>query len=63
MRGGCYRFQAQYLRRICVPDPTSINKRDETALRRAFTTRDRRAASAVARRLYDVAITLEGNRL
>ena len=54
MRGGCYRFQAQYLRRIRVPEPTSIAKRDQTALRRAFGARDRGAASAIARRLYGV---------
>jgi adenine-specific DNA-methyltransferase len=52
MRGGCYRFQAQYLRRIRVPEQSSIGKRDQTALRRAFRTRDRGAASAMARRLY-----------
>ena len=54
MRGGCYRFQAQYLRRIRVPEPEEIGKRDETALRRAFAGRDRDAASAIARRLYGV---------
>ena len=52
MRGGCYRFQAQYLRRIRVPEPSSIGRRDQTALRRAFQARDRDAASAMARRLY-----------
>ena len=54
MRGGCYRFQAQYLRRIRVPDPATIAERDQTALRRAFGARDRAAASAIARRLYGV---------
>lgn len=52
MRGGCYRFQAQYLRRIRVPDVSSIGARDQAALRKAFATRDRAAASRVARRLY-----------
>ena len=52
MRGGCYRFQAQYLRRIRVPERSSIGRREQSALRRAFGTRDREGASAVARRLY-----------
>ena len=54
MRGGCYRFQAQYLRRIRVPEPTAIAKRDQSALRRAFAARDRTVASGIARRLYGV---------
>lgn len=52
MRGGCYRFQAQYLRRIRVPELASVDKRDRVELRRAFATRDRERASRVARRLY-----------
>ena len=64
MRGGCYRFQAQYLRRIRVPDSASLAKRDQVALRRAFRTRDRASASAVARRLYgipeDCVLTVRG---
>ncbi len=52
MRGGCYRFQAQYLRRIRVPDHSSVGMREQSALRRAFGARDRDAASAAARRLY-----------
>ena len=54
MRGGCYRFQAQYLRRIRVPDPRAIGTRDQAILRRAFQDRDRAVASAAARRLYGV---------
>ena len=54
MRGGCYRFQAQYLRRVRVPPPASIAKRDQAALRGAFQNRDRDVASATARRLYGV---------
>lgn len=56
MRGGTYRFQAQYLRRIRVPLIESVGKRDQTALRRAFEARDRERASAVARRLYGVGV-------
>lgn len=52
MRGGCYRFQAQYLRRIRVPSPQSIGKRDQAGLRRAFAARDRDGASVIARRAY-----------
>lgn len=54
MRGGCYRFQAQYLRRIRVPELASIGKRDRADLRRAFETRNRDLASRVARRLYGI---------
>ena len=51
MRGGCYRFQAQYLRRIRVPALESIGIRDREVLRRAFSERDVEAASAVVVRL------------
>lgn len=54
MRGGCYRFQAQYLRRIRVPQQASISWRDRQALRRAFRARDRDDASRIAQRLYGV---------
>ncbi len=54
MRGGCYRFQAQYLRRIRVPQLSSVGKRDAAHLKRAFANRDRTSASAIARRLYDI---------
>lgn len=52
MRGGCYRFQAQYLRRIRVPAVASLQPRDQADLRGAFADRDRDRASSVARRLY-----------
>lgn len=52
MRGGCYRFQAQYLRRIRVPDPGGISSRTEAALRRAFRGRDRSGATAAAVAAY-----------
>ena len=54
MRGGCYRFQAQYLRRIRVPELASVGKRDQAELRRAFETRNRDLANRVARRLYGI---------
>lgn len=52
MRGGTYRFQAQYLRRIRVPDPSSLDARTRRALAAAFIARDRAAASSAAARCY-----------
>ncbi|MGI8632679.1 MAG: Eco57I restriction-modification methylase domain-containing protein [Solirubrobacterales bacterium] len=52
MRGGTYRFQAQYLRRIRVPDPRSINRRTARALARAFEARDRERATGIAAEVY-----------
>ncbi len=59
MRGGCYRFQAQYLRRIRVPEFSSVRPRDRQQLALAFNERDRRRAGRVARRLYGLAADLE----
>jgi len=52
MRGGCYRFQAQYVRRMRVPPYESIRSRDRRALAAAFTARDVDAATAAALKLY-----------
>lgn len=52
MQGGCYRFQAQYLRRIRVPNLAQVKRQDARALARAFADRDVEAATAVALRLY-----------
>lgn len=52
MRGGCYRFQAQYLRRIRVPAPETISRADARALAKAFSTRDVDEATHAALRLY-----------
>ena len=52
MRGGTYRFQAQYLRRIRVPDPRSISRGDARSLARAFRDRDRERATGVAADVY-----------
>lgn len=54
MRGGCYRFQAQYLRRIRVPEVESISLPDARRLAEAFATRDVEAATAIALRLYGI---------
>ena len=55
MRGGTYRFQAQYLRRIRVPDPDDLNRADRRELAAAFLHRDVGKATAIAARLYGVA--------
>jgi adenine-specific DNA-methyltransferase len=52
MRGGCYRFQAQYVRRIRVPVAESLSKRDKRSLAAAFSKRDVEAATFIASRLY-----------
>ena len=54
MRGGTYRFQAQYLRKIRVPAPDSIDAANASALAQAFRSRDRVAATRVAAALYRI---------
>jgi len=54
MRGGTYRFQAQYLRKIRVPEPDTIDAPTAAALTKAFRHRDRNTASAVAAELYGI---------
>jgi hypothetical protein len=55
MRGGCYRFQAQYVRRVRVPEVDSIGRGAAKRLARAFCDFDREAATAVAAGLYGLA--------
>ncbi|MFF3375503.1 Eco57I restriction-modification methylase domain-containing protein [Streptomyces sp. NPDC002680] len=55
MRGGTLRFQAQYLRKIRVPDPESISESDRVALAEAFDKRDVKAATDAALRVYGLA--------
>lgn len=55
MRGGTLRFQAQYLRKIRVPDPASISENDRVALSDAFDQRDVNAATLAAMRVYGLA--------
>ena len=55
MRGGTFRFQAQYLRRIRVPDPDTIPRSAARVLAKAFEDRDVEAATGVALRLYRLA--------
>ena len=54
MRGGTYRFQAQYLRKIRVPSPDNIEIPTATNLARAFRRRDREAATDAALSLYGI---------
>jgi len=52
MRGGYLRFQAQYLRRIRVPDPTSLSEPLRNKLRTAFRERDFNKLDALALQAY-----------
>lgn len=52
MRGRTLRFQAQYLRLIRVPDPSSIEPGTADRLARAFTMRDREEATQAALAAY-----------
>ncbi|MDE0805830.1 MAG: Eco57I restriction-modification methylase domain-containing protein [Acidimicrobiales bacterium] len=55
MRGGTYRFQAQYLRRIRVPAVESVSRRVQADLAEAFRTRDRVRASSIAAKVMGLA--------
>lgn len=55
MRGGTLRFQAQYLRRIRVPDPKTLPEDLSGRLRAAFRCRDAAAATHAAVQAYDIA--------
>jgi adenine-specific DNA-methyltransferase len=55
MRGGTLRFQAQYLRRIRVPDPATLDSDTCSRLRAAFRTRDADAATFAAIEAYGIA--------
>lgn len=59
MRGGTYRFQAQYLRKIRVPAPDSISPGLKERLRSAFRGRDRRAATEAAAEAYGVTLSAD----
>jgi adenine-specific DNA-methyltransferase len=54
MRGGTLRFQAQYLRRIRVPDPASLPEAVSDRLRQAFRARDAEAATTAAIEAYGI---------
>jgi adenine-specific DNA-methyltransferase len=54
MRGGTLRFQAQYLRRIRIPDSDSLPESVCDQLRQAFRDRDRDVATAAAIKAYGI---------
>ncbi|MBW4079330.1 MAG: N-6 DNA methylase [Acidobacteria bacterium] len=54
MRGGTLRFQAQYLRRIHVPDPTLMPEDIASKLRKAFRSRDVVKATKAAIEAYGI---------
>ena len=54
MRGGYFRFQAQYLRRIRVPDPKTLPKAQANELVKAFRNRDRSQATQTALKIYGI---------
>ena len=54
MRGGYLRFQAQYLRRIRVPNPKALSSSQSEALIEAFRKRDRKGATRVALEAYGI---------
>jgi len=54
MRGGYLRFQAQYLRRIRVPDPANISPELAKTLRLAFDTQDFELATRAALEAYRI---------
>ena len=51
MRGGYLRFQAQYLRRIRVPDPKVLSGVRSEELKQAFLSRNRQRATKMALRI------------
>lgn len=54
MRGGYLRFQAQYLRRIRVPNPQDISEAQAAALVDAFRRRDVQLATRIALDIYRI---------
>jgi adenine-specific DNA-methyltransferase len=54
MRGGYLRFQAQYLRRIRVPNPGALSASHRKALAKAFRERDRESATKIAFEIYSI---------
>jgi adenine-specific DNA-methyltransferase len=55
MRGRYLRFQAQYLRRIRLPDPATLDRQLACALKEAFRRRDFARLDALALRAYALA--------
>lgn len=57
MRGGYLRFQAQYLRRIRVPEISAVTDKHRCELREAFRTRDKARATRAALEVYGISPT------
>ena len=62
MRGGTYRFQAQYLRKIRIPRQQDLSASDISELVLAFRNRDRLAATDVASQLYEATSSPRSHR-
>ena len=54
MRGGTYRFQAQYLRKIRLPNPMALDEQTRRQLARAFRNRNASAATDAAAVAYGI---------
>lgn len=54
MRGGTLRFQSQYLKKIRVPNPETLDPRIADELRQAFRNRDVQAATLAAARAFAI---------
>lgn len=54
MRGGTLRFQAQYLRKIAVPRPDTLDPEVANRLREAFRAGNRDAATSAAEEAYEL---------
>jgi hypothetical protein len=54
MRGGYYRFQAQYVRRMRLPELAGLDHTIRLGLASAFRSRDRGAATELATRVYGI---------
>lgn len=54
MRGGYYRFQAQYVRRMRVPELDELDQSIALGLVDAFRSRDREAATELAAQVYGI---------
>jgi hypothetical protein len=54
MRGGYYRFQAQYIRRMRVPQLNDIDRATRRDLAEAFRARDRDAATELSAMIYGI---------
>lgn len=64
MRGGYLRFQAQYLRRLCVPLPQELSSAEMELLREAFAQNNVQSANEIAAKVYrltDVECNLLGH--